>query len=664
MPLALTNRKSRALLAFLALSETGRETRERLLGLLWSEADPARARGSLRQAVYEIRTSLEAAGWYGFAADNLTVRIEHTDVDSDTHDVLEEIALGRVHSLLADRQRPAETLLEDLASVDPAFESWVTARREVLARHLCRELEGMLEAAGSGRAAKDAAAALLNLDPTHEKAARALMRAHAADGNVGSALDIYKRLWDLLDAEFDVEPAEETQRLVAEIKLAEGKPGGSMALPTQVRIFSSPAIGTSPDDRSSSGLQRVQPHQRVQPQQRVIVAVGKFELASDQAKHGYIFQAFRRELIAQLVRFREWVVRDLDFGAGAPVPGSSEYVIEATAIEQRNTARLVVTLKHLETGDYLWSERLPLDLGSWYESIQDIVRRLSSQLNVYLSAGRLATLMQKPSSNLRAYDMWLKAQTRLFHWSPEEGHAAEELLKRIIAEVPDFAPAYASLASFSGNVHFYHPGFMRTVERHRAAREYADQAVRLDPIDSRAHLSLGWADAFLEGYDSAASHHALALELNDSDPWILTSTALSSVFVGDGTRARELSEKASLASPSPSPSQMGYRAQVAYAIEDYEEAVRSIQHATAVHFGGWRAASLAQKGDLAEARTALDAFFGRVRERWYGRGPASPATITQWFLHLHPIRHRDTWSRLRDGLEKAGAPRVDVPFFG
>ena len=50
------------------------------------------------------------------------------------------------------------------------------------------------------------------------------MRLAMEAGDIGAALAAYKRLWDLLAEEFDVEPSKETQELVATIKLAEGSP--------------------------------------------------------------------------------------------------------------------------------------------------------------------------------------------------------------------------------------------------------------------------------------------------------------------------------------------------------------------------------------------------------------------------------------------------------
>src|SRR5262252_7072430 len=66
--LRLTNRKARALVAYLALSETGREQRERLAGLLWPDTSEQNARASLRQVLLDLRESLGSYGCHALVA--------------------------------------------------------------------------------------------------------------------------------------------------------------------------------------------------------------------------------------------------------------------------------------------------------------------------------------------------------------------------------------------------------------------------------------------------------------------------------------------------------------------------------------------------------------------------------------------------------------------
>jgi DNA-binding SARP family transcriptional activator/TolB-like protein len=656
----LSNRKSRALLAYLATSEGGIETRDRLVSLLWSSTEPERARASLRQAIYELRTSLGAVGFNGLLSDNLSVSIDLDRIESDYADVLDALAHRRIHHLLLDQGHLPEALLEDLAGVDENFESWLRPKRKILEKRWIMQLEEMLRAASSDEAERQAAAALYNLDNTYEPAVRALMRGFLADGDTASALKIYKELWELLQEEFETEPNEETQALLAKIKLGE-VPVSRRGREPQLTSQSAPTLGLM----SPTPAVAIPALASAPPQQRVVVAIGAFELGGETADRAYLFQAFRRELISQLVRFREWLVCDLhSAAAGTGAAANVDYVIEGAAVGQKDSARLILTLQNRASGVYLWSERLPIDLASWFDTQQEIVRRLAAAMNIYLSAGRLGELVPSKPADLSIYDRWLRAQTRMLTWDPRSWHEAEEGLKAIIEEAPRFAPAYASLASVSGNIHFYHPGVMRSDERHRSARGYAEQAVKIDPLDSRAHLALGWASAFTKDYDSAIANHAMARDLNDSDPWTLTSVALSDAFCQDGSRSDDLCRRAFDLTPSPSTPQWGYRAQVSYICGKYSEAAAAAANAESIlHFGGWRCAAIARSGDKRNAAAHLEQFFEKLRARWFGLGAPTPEAMTAWFLHLHPIRDRDVWLRLRDGLEAAGAPRVSVPYF-
>ena len=64
-PVRLPTRKAQALLAYLALGDPAGESRERMMGLLWSERDSKRARDSLRQAIKEANDALLQAGFQG-----------------------------------------------------------------------------------------------------------------------------------------------------------------------------------------------------------------------------------------------------------------------------------------------------------------------------------------------------------------------------------------------------------------------------------------------------------------------------------------------------------------------------------------------------------------------------------------------------------------------
>jgi DNA-binding SARP family transcriptional activator len=642
--IVLNGRKARALLGYLALADSGQETRERLVGLLWSETEEAKARASLRQTLYEIREAFEAVGFDKCDADKHVTRIDRDALKVDLWDVMDSAKRGEPHTILLERDRATESLLSELEAVDPSFRNWLLAKRQSLHDRLVTHLEDVLRGqadAASSRNEEQVARALMKLDPTHEEAARALIRARVAAGDMGGALGIYKALWKLLEDEYDVEPSKETQELIAGVRL--GQPYSSGAGLVTAAAAQPANAGRTRSDNA-----------------KLVVAVAGFDAVGTKEQNRYLVQGFRRELIASLVRFREWVVRDLGHVAAGAMPsntGAGEYVIDASAFDSGDAVRLVLMLRNAETNDYLWSERLVLSVSKWSDAQQSIVRRLASVMNVHISVERLHLLARGANENLEVYDQWLRGQALLLNLDPTDWHGAAEIFQKIIDQKSTFAPAYSSLAQLQTIIHFAHPGVFRDREREAQALTYAREATRLDPIDSRAQLCLGWAYTMAKRYEQGSIHHGLAYELNENDPWTLVSAGLGSAFRGERERARQLAKDAINLSLEPSPIHWGYQTQIRFLDGDYEGAVDAGKQATIMPvYGGWRVAALVHLGRVGEARAELEHFFETVRSRWFGETPATTEAMTRWFLHSFPIRDDGDWKRLRNALEEAGAP--------
>ena len=170
-PVELRTRKAAAVLGYLALSEAKQESRERLVGLLWSRSDEEKARASLRQVVRELRQVLEDAGFGGFNAGRLSIGFDNEQVEVDVESIMQLAESGRIHPLLLNTARLDEHLLEGVDDLDPSFRVWILAKRQTIHERLMRSLEAALTAADvAGETAKRIASAIVNLDPTHEQA--------------------------------------------------------------------------------------------------------------------------------------------------------------------------------------------------------------------------------------------------------------------------------------------------------------------------------------------------------------------------------------------------------------------------------------------------------------------------------------------------------------
>ncbi len=646
-------RKSRALIGYLAISESGEETRDKLVGLLWSETEPARARASLRQSLYELRDAFAAVGFDGLATDTLRVVLDRSRIDVDVWAALDAATKGTPHPALLQSEQPIERLFEDLEMIDPAFRVWLLAKRQSLADRLVQRLETALRGPEKPLADREALArALLNLDPTHEEAVRALIRARAEVGDVGGALRIYKTLWDLLDEEYDVEPAKETQELIAAIKL--GQTGANPAAPsTTPMVIEHQSAETGIPRHVAAPVPAVEPRRP-----KLIVSVSAFDVPPTSDSGRYLVQGFRRELIACLIRFREWVVRDMTLAQAAqPQTDAGEYIVEANAVGEGEALRLIITLRDAATNIYLWSEQLNVSLSNWFQAQQIVVRHITTALNVHLSAGRLTTIVDRPPDNLQAYDLWLLGQATILSFDPKNWETARSLFQQVIEQMPTFAPAYSSLAQLYNSDHIVWPGVLRDAARSAQALMYAREATRLDPIDSRSQLCLGWSHAMVKQSEQAKIYISLAHELNPNDPWTLVSAAGCLAVCGEHERANQIAKHVLQLPLAPSPLQWAYHVSIRFMAGDYKGAVEAANGAGDVSYvPGYKASALFHLGEHEAAAAELRRFIEITRKRWVGADPPTDANIMRWLLTMVPIQRPEDWQRVRDGLAGAGAP--------
>ena len=241
--------KVRALLAYLALEGDQPHRRETLAGLLWPEWPERSARHSLSQAIHNLRKVVEgrapgdlARSDEGEIASPFFFITRHSiqfNTDSDhTLDVTTVAMLlagcekhrhDEVEACDACIERLQEAVrlyrgdfLEGFSVADsPAFEEWISLRRERLHRSMMdglRLLSSCHERRGELDQALRHAWRWLELDPWQERAHRQVMRLLALGGQRNAALKQYRICRRTLADELGVEPSERTTALFEQIR--------------------------------------------------------------------------------------------------------------------------------------------------------------------------------------------------------------------------------------------------------------------------------------------------------------------------------------------------------------------------------------------------------------------------------------------------------------
>ncbi len=209
--------KTTDLLRILALNN-GRAVRvTSVLDKLWPNVSPDRARASLRTAGSQIR---QTTNTNCVVRQNGGLLLTGAWVDAilfltDARRVHVAAQAAR-HRRALDLARAAERLYRGDFHAHNDESPWAQAERE----HLRQCRRGMLydaaEAAialGQYHDAAELASKAVELDRSSEGAHRALMRAHAELGEIGSAMRVYEECRSHLAEELGVDPSSQTQAL-------------------------------------------------------------------------------------------------------------------------------------------------------------------------------------------------------------------------------------------------------------------------------------------------------------------------------------------------------------------------------------------------------------------------------------------------------------------
>lgn len=206
-------RSGRALLAYLAL-HPGLHARGDLAARLWPDADPDRARASLRTALASVRRALGADAEAALVVTRDRIGLD-SGVDVDAVAFRGLVSEGRLAEAVA--LAPGE-LLQGLD------DEWALEARD---EHSYQLIDVLLTLAARERGAGNLAAAVeharnaVAVDGLFEPSSRDLIRLLTAAGDRAAALAAYDRLRVRLERELGVSPSPATREVAEAIRAAE-----------------------------------------------------------------------------------------------------------------------------------------------------------------------------------------------------------------------------------------------------------------------------------------------------------------------------------------------------------------------------------------------------------------------------------------------------------
>src|SRR5207249_2647861 len=191
-------------------------------------------------------------------------------------------------------------------------------------------------------------------------------------------------------------------------------------------------------------------------------------------------------------------------------------ILEGSVQKVNDQVRVNVQLINALTNAHLWAEIYDRKLTDIFAVESDIAKTIADTLQAKLTGSEKTAISKEPTANTEAYELYHKGRSL---WGKRTGDNIPKAIafyEQAIARDPNYALAYAGLAS----AHILSP-FYAGADRREAsstAKEAALKALQLDPNLAEAHLALGKVLFFSEiDLAGANREYKRAIELKPND---------------------------------------------------------------------------------------------------------------------------------------------------
>jgi serine/threonine protein kinase/tetratricopeptide (TPR) repeat protein len=199
------------------------------------------------------------------------------------------------------------------------------------------------------------------------------------------------------------------------------------------------------------------------------------------------------------------------------------HVLEGTVQRAGSKVRVNAQLIDTRTNTHVWAEQYDRNVNDVFAIQSEIAQKIADQLQAKVSAAQKAAIQERPTNNLVAYDLYVRATALADAADPPSQERdgdllrkAVELLNQAVARDPAFLLAYCRLARAHDALYFH--GFDHTGSRLALANDAINSAFQLKPSSDEAHLALArhlyWG--YLD-YDQARDELAIAARTLPND---------------------------------------------------------------------------------------------------------------------------------------------------
>jgi TolB-like protein/Tfp pilus assembly protein PilF len=234
------------------------------------------------------------------------------------------------------------------------------------------------------------------------------------------------------------------------------------------------------------------------------IAVLPFQNLSEEKQNEYFADGVQDEILTDLAKVADLKVisrtsvMQFKNRAALKLPEIAQalkvsHVLEGSVQRSGNRVRVSAQLIDARNDTHIWAEKYERDLADVFAIQSEIAQAIADHLQAKLSSKEKRAINERPTSDVAAYDLYLRAKELIYEVEVNPSRQRENLLEaaqlfdQAVARDPAFLLAHCQLAGAHDLIYFFN--YDHTASRLKLAEASIANAVRLQPDAGQTHLA-------------------------------------------------------------------------------------------------------------------------------------------------------------------------------
>jgi len=392
------------------------------------------------------------------------------------------------------------------------------------------------------------------------------------------------------------------------------------------------------------------------PAEKPSIAVLPFNNMSNDPDQEYFSDGMSEDLITDLSKIPDLYVaaRNSSFSFKDEQPNIQEVaeklgvslVLEGSVRKMGDRLRINAQLIDGADGGHLWAERYDGMISEIFDFQDRITSEIVNSLELKLTGKSFPE--RNWTSDVEAYDLFLKGRDSYYHLTNEQVLVARDYLEKAIKIDPSFSEAHSFLSYcyFQSWTHMW-PGWSDSLNK---AHDCAAKAVELDGTSATALSRLAWIQIYFSRHEEAIINIEKAAEINPDNGEVLFLHGAILNYIGEAENAQKIllnAIKLESLVPPPYYVHMGLSNLL---VGQYDEALKALNRSVArapeyypaYIYLGWAQKNLSQDDRL---RQTVETIMKLI-----------PECTVKWLDRMLPFRSQAIKEQLMDALRSGGLP--------